>query len=122
MHFSLRLLILVLSFSFSSCNSKKNTTETILEEKKTTLVNTDELKMKESGYVKAVIKDFSKNEGCGLLIVLTETEQILQTLKPLDIDFQKDGLKIWLKYRPIRPIAPTCKKGTPIDIEDIKTL
>lgn len=119
---SLRLF-LIIPFFFAlatSCGSKKSTTETVAEEKKSPVSNTDDLKMKKLGFVKATIKNFSQDEGCGFLIVLNETGQVLQTLNPLDISFQKEGLKIWVKYRPIRPIAPTCKKGILIDIEEIK--
>lgn len=110
-------LLLILA---SSCGNKKNTTQTVAEENKTPIVNTDDVRMKELGFVIATVKDFSKEDGCGYLIVLNESEQILQTLKPLALSFQKDGLQVWIKYRPIRPIAPACKKGTPIDLEEIK--
>jgi len=118
----IRLFILsffVISFT-SSCGNKKTTTETIVAEIKTPVVNTDDLKMKELGFVKATVKDFSQEDGCGYLIVLNETEQILQPLKSLEISLQKDGLTVWIKYKPIRPIAPACKKGIPIAIEEIK--
>jgi hypothetical protein len=89
-------------------------------ETKKSITTTDENKMISLGFLKATVKDFSKEDGCGFLIVLDETEQVLQTLKPLDLTFQIEGLRVWIKYRPIRPIAPSCKKGTPIDIEEIK--
>lgn len=107
-------LILVL---ISSCSSKKTTASDVigLEEPKD-----DSAKMKDLGYTKAIVKDFSKNEGCGFLIELVETQQILQPLKPLELDFQKNNLGIWIKYRPIRPIAPKCKNGQTVDVEEIK--
>lgn len=94
----------------TSCETKKSITK---GESSVTQMN-------DLGFVSATVKDFSKEDGCGFLIVLDESKQVLQTLKPLDVTYQVDGLKIWLKYRPIRPIAPQCKKGTPIDIEAIK--
>lgn len=99
---------------FTSCETKKNITK---EEPSITI---DETQMSDLGFVAATVKDFSKEDGCGFLIVLDKSEQVLQTLKPIDASFQKDGLKVWLKYRPIRPISPKCKKGTPIDIEELK--
>ncbi len=99
---------------FTSCETQKD----IAKDNSTTV--TDEAKMKDLGFIKGTIKDFSQSNGCGFLIVLEESKQVLQTLKPIAASFQKDGLKVWLKYRPIRPISPTCKEGTPIDIEAIK--
>ena len=99
---------------FTSCETKKSVT------KGESSVTIDQNQMNDLGFVAATVKDFSKEDGCGFLIVLDESEQILQTLKPIAASFQKDGLKVWLKYRPIRPISPTCKEGTPIDIEELK--
>lgn len=99
---------------FTSCETKKSIT------KGESSVTIDQTQMNDLGFVSATVKDFSKEDGCGFLIVLDESKQVLQTLKPLGVTYQVDGLKIWLKYRPIRPITPQCKKGTPIDIEAIK--
>jgi len=122
MPYSFRILLyLFLFIAFTtSCQNKKSTTETVTSENNSATEQSDDLKMKALGFVKATVKDFSSNEGCGFLIVLTETKQVLQPLKPLGATFQKEGLIVWIKYRPIRPIAPVCKKGTPIDLEEIK--
>ncbi len=99
---------------------RKQTATTKAEKEKAALFDSKAERMKELGLVMGTIKDFSNEQGCGFLIVLKETEQVLQPFKPLDLAFQKEGLIIWIKYRPVRPIAPTCKKGIPIDIEKIE--
>ncbi len=99
---------------FTSCETKKSIT------KGEPSITIDETQMSNLGFVAATVKDFSEENGCGFLILLDKSKQVLQTLKPLEATYQVDGLKIWLKYRPIRPISPQCKKGTPIDIEELK--
>lgn len=111
-----KLLYLFLFVSIFSCESKKQTI--ITAEEIQLPVNND--KMLALGFVKAEIKDFSSDSGCGFLIVLEKEVQILNPLEKLELPFQKEGLKVWVKYRPIRPIAPECKKGIPVDLEDIR--
>jgi len=113
-------LTLLATLSLLSCANKKKTSEveTVEIPKEEIIIPTDLIK---KGYVKAFVKDFSKSdEGCGFLLVLEDSKQVLQPIKPLVEILQSDNLKVWLKYRPIRPIAPACKKGTLINIEDIK--
>ena len=116
------LFILTLSLSLFSCANKK----TVSEVKENAIESSQEkviepADMIKKGFVKASIKDFSKSdEGCGYLIVLEETKQVLQPIKSLQKTFEKENLKVWIKYRPIRPIAPACKKGIIITLEEIK--
>jgi len=110
----------IITTLFFSCANKKKTneaTELVEVPKEEIIAPSDMIK---KGFVKAFVQDFSKEDGCGFLIVLEESKQILQPMKPLAELMSKNKLTIWLKYRPIRPIAPTCKKGTPINTEDIK--
>lgn len=112
----MRLIVSVLFLSFLtfSCSSKKNTIDAPVEER----VNVEQLI--KDGYVKGIVKDFSKDEGCGLLIVLDKDQQVIQPMKALDGNFFKDGFAVWVKYRPIRPIQPKCNKGVTVSIEGLK--
>ena len=109
------ILLITLVLLLSCSNTKKTIPETIkppTEEEDNKLIN--------EGYKKATIEDFSSESGCGFLIVLEEKEQVLQPLRPLTKEFNKKHLAIWVKYRPIRPTVPQCKKGQLIDLEDVK--
>jgi len=110
-HTLLFLTVLTYNCTSSKDSTTKPTNELEIEKP------TDFLEL---GYKKAVIKDFSSETGCGFLIVLEKNQQVLQPLKPLDNKFNKQGISIWVKYRPIRPTAPKCKKGQLVDLEDIQ--
>lgn len=111
-------IILFTLISTTSCDSNKNITSNDVIENKG--IDLNESSMIEEGFVKAVVKDFSKEQKCSFLFVLEKDNQILQPMIKLSNDFSRDNLKIWLKYRPIKPINPNCNKGIPIDIEKIK--
>ena len=40
----------------------------------------------------------------------------------LEEQYKQDGLKVWLKYRPIRPAQGNCTIGNPATIEEIKII
>jgi len=40
----------------------------------------------------------------------------------LEDEHKQDGLKVWLKYRPIRSAQGSCTIGNPITIEEIKII
>ncbi len=109
--------VFLATFLFFSCTNKKATATADTSN----VTTTSPSEMIKKGYVKATVKDFSKSdEGCGFLLLLEENRQLLQPMKSISKELEQDNYKIWLKYRPIRPIAPICKKGIPINIEDIK--
>ncbi len=105
------LFLIVLVFS---CTSKKTVSET------STVSQVNEEQLIKEGFVKGIIKDFSNEDGCGYLIILNKTEQIIQPTKTLDTSFLTNGITVWVKYRPIRPIQPKCNKGITVSIEAIK--
>lgn len=102
--------------SFISCSNGKST----ISESSSQLSTEETKKLVSLGYKKAAIEDFSSESGCGFLIVLEKDKSVLQPLKPLAQDFNHNFTKVWVKYRPIRPTVPKCKKGQLIDLEDIK--
>jgi len=106
--------ILFSIFLVSSCTSKKTVSET------PTVSHINEEELIKEGFVKGIVKDFSEEEGCGFLIVLDKTQQIIQPMKTLEASFLTSGITVWIKYRPIRPIQPKCNKGITVSIEAIK--
>ncbi len=112
-------IFLLVIFSFS-CSSKKAVTDSNTVETSSNNIKVDYEQLQKDGYVKGLIKDFSANDGCGFLIVLEKDKQIIQPMKILETKFLKNGLSVWVKYRPVRPIQPKCNKGITVSIEAIK--
>ena len=75
--------------------------------------------MKE-GYIQAVVEDKTKSV-CGFVIKNITTEEFLLP-NNLEDEHKQDGLKVWLKYRPIRSAQGSCTIGNPITIEEIKII
>lgn len=98
------------------CSAKKGTTEvaeTNAEKERTAQI------IKE-GYIQAVIENKTKS-GCGFVIKNTASKEFLLP-NNLEDQYKQDGLKVWLKYRPIRPLQGSCSIGRPATIEEIKII
>ena len=68
----------------------------------------------------ATIVDFSsKYEGCGYLIVI-EGERDLYEAPEIPMEFQKDGMNVWIDYALSRRKQGTCMQAIPIIINQIK--
>ena len=99
-----------------SCSTKKATLET---------ANTNAEKERaeeiiKEGYIQAAIED-KTTSGCGFVIKNITTEEYLLP-NNLEDKYKQDGLKVWLKYRPIRPAQGSCTIGNPTTIEEIKII
>ena len=99
-----------------SCSAKKATSET---------ANTNAEKERaeeiiKEGYIQAAIED-KTTSGCGFVIKNITTEEYLLP-NNLEDKYKQDGLKVWLKYRPIRPAQGSCTIGNPTTIEEIKII
>ena len=99
-----------------SCSTKKATSET---------ANTNAEKERaeeiiKEGYIQAAIED-KTTSGCGFVIKNITTEEYLLP-NNLEDKYKQDGLKVWLKYRPIRPAQGSCTIGNPTTIEEIKII
>jgi len=99
-----------------SCSAKKATSET---------ANTNAEKERaeeiiKEGYIQAAIED-KTTSGCGFVIKNITTEEYLLP-NNLEDQYKKEGLKVWLKYRQIRPAQGSCTIGNPTTIEEIKII
>lgn len=101
----------------ASCSSKKAATETSAPP-----INKEsrEEQMLKDGYIKASVKDNTKSE-CGFVLTKDPTGEVFLPIN-LEDSLKQDGIKIWLKYRPIKPVQATCIVGMPISIEDIELI
>ncbi len=111
--FSLLLVIGCKNHSANTISEKKENTEIQVENEKS------ELSLISEGYLKATILDKRNSYDCGYLIELDEDKSLLYPLK-LDPRFQLDQQKIWILYRPIRPIQANCPNANPIQIEGLQ--
>ena len=108
--------ISIILLLISGCSAKKatiETVETIAEKERTAQI------IKE-GYILALVED-KTNSGCGFVIKNITTEEFLLP-NNLDDQYKQDGLKVWLKCRPIRPAQGNCTIGKPTTIEEIKII
>jgi hypothetical protein len=98
------------------CSSKKATTETA----ETIAERTRTAQIIKEGYIQAVVEDKTKS-GCGFVIKNINTNEFLLP-NNLEEQYKQEGLKVWLKYRPIRPAQGSCTIGNPTTIEEIKII
>lgn len=61
------------------------------------------------GYVKAKVRNMMGLDGCGFLLVLDNGEKLEPT--NLDKQYMKDGIKLWIKFKPTGN-ASICMAGT----------
>ncbi len=115
-------VICLLTICSISCKSNSNPTSNNSIQKPDAVQPEDqqsELKLLQEGYVKAVILDKKSSYDCGFLLKLEDSGSLLYPLK-MDKRYQTDHLKVWLRYRPIRPIQANCPDAKPIHIEGMQ--
>jgi hypothetical protein len=97
------LLIVILALSFAACGAKKATSS-----------DTD---MEAQGFVKAMVIKYDV-DGCGYMLELTDKSR----LEPdgMQPDFQKDSMKVWIKYKTVPDRMSVCMAGATIDLLEIK--
>lgn len=108
----LNWLILIICFStVIACNNKKE------------VVKTNNAEISQNSNLKAAtIFDYTEKEkGCGFIIQLDETGDILQALE-IPEKLRKDGTKILIDYTPSRRQQGPCPLGIPININEIKKI
>jgi len=110
------ITICSISLIMMGCSAKKATTEA-----PDTNAETERIaQIIKEGYIQAVVEDKTKS-GCGFVIKNITTEEFLLP-NNLEDQYKQDGLKVWLKYRPIRPAQGSCTIGNPTTIEEIKII
>lgn len=77
------------------------------------------LTLMSEGYVKASVLDKTDSYDCGFIIALEEGEKFLYPLH-LKEEFKKNDLKVWVLYRPIRPIQANCPDAMPVELEGME--
>ncbi len=110
------ITICSISLILMGCSAKKETID--VADKNAEKERTAQI-IKE-GYIQAVIEDKTKS-GCGFVIKNTASKEFLLP-NNLEDQYKQDGIKVWLKYRPIRPLQGSCSIGSPATIEEIKII
>jgi hypothetical protein len=117
------LSLSILTAITTGCKSKQKTSETASEQTKE-VIQEEEL-VKESappedyfyekdGFVKAVVMDYSKLDGCTWMIKTLDNE----LLRPMTLDssFYRNKMAVWIKYRPTKPMVSVCMTGKSVNI------
>jgi len=119
------ILLSIITLLFA-CSSKKYTTTTSSATPvpvESTPPTDEELRVEsilKAGYQKGVIVDKSSAEGCGFMVELSVSKQLLWVPK-LEDRFKKEGTLVWIKYRPSK-MPSNCALGIPAIIEEIKII
>ena len=97
----------------TATKSAKDTVNVAAEKKRTEQIISE-------GYIQGLVEDKTKNE-CGFVIKNINTGEYLLP-NNLEDKYKQDGIRVWLKYRPIRPAQGSCTIGNPATIEEIKII
>lgn len=77
-----------------------------------------EQKMLSDGYARGTITHKYMPDQCDWLVGINSNEAYFQAIN-LEKEYQKEGLEVWIKYRPIRPVQGACSVQW-INIESIQ--
>ena len=68
---------------------------------------------------KAIVKDYTtRSEGCTFLLSLNNNEHLLIP-DQLPKEYQKENMKVWIRYAPSARNQGNCNFGNPITLIDI---
>lgn len=73
---------------------------------------------RKDGYALGTILDYSKLDGCTWMI-MTDDSTLLRPMN-LDSTFQQNKLKVWVKYKPTKPMVSVCMAGKSVYILQIE--
>ncbi|GEM_PF-6972788 len=104
------LVILLSAFLIASCAGTKDAS---LSENTTPLDCTT---------VKGIITNTYREQGCSFLFEFEDENGVKQIVRPLELnaEFQKDGLKVILCFRPSKAMNDGCDLARPVIVEQIK--
>lgn len=115
----LKSLAFLFTFSIISCCS---TTKTVKETEKDATTNTvsmDTQKMMDLGYKKATTVASSLTGDCPFTLQIEGDNSYL--LDPINLEegYKADGIKLWVKYTPLK-MMNRCDKANPVNIVEIQ--
>lgn len=79
---------------------------------------TSDSDMEAQGFVKAMVISYEV-DGCGYML---EVESDKSKLEPdgLQPEYQKDSMKVWIKYKAVPDRMSVCMAGATVDLLEIK--
>lgn len=120
MRYTFLLSLFITVFAMSCTNGKQTNTSEANSEKEDLIKKKTEALI-QNGFVKGVVTDQTKLDGCGFMIQLEDENKTILWVPKLDESYKVDGKEVWVKYRPSK-MPSTCMKGIPAIIEEIKQL
>lgn len=118
MRLSLVTLLLAM-MAITSCGNKEKVAQTDMQKA------TEEAQQLEDGWVKATVTDEYASEGCNFMLQMDVTDASLGLLNPVSLDekYQKNGMRVKLKYQRTRMQQPSdCTKGILVIVNEIEKL
>jgi len=114
----LKILIIVLTLSFSSCNTTNKAVKKINKTENNT-AEMDTKKMIAEGFIAGQIS-FSKIEGDCPITIKIEGENGVYFYDPIDLsdEFKNEDENIWFKFAGLRRMN-RCEKASPISITEV---
>lgn len=118
MKYSIGAFLFLVLFSNFGCSNQEEVTE---------ITEKTEVEMKEAaeGWVTGTITNDYAKEGCDFLIQLDVTDASLGLIHPtvLDDKFQKNGMRVKLKFQRTRmPQPDECNKGILVILNEIEKM
>ena len=115
----LKSLVFIFTLSIVSCCS---TTKTVNETEKgstTNIVSMDTQKMMDEGYQKATTVASSLTGDCPITLQIEGDNSYL--LDPINLEegYKANGIKLWVKYTPLK-MMNRCDKANPVNIVEIQ--
>jgi type III secretory pathway component EscV len=115
----LKSLVFLFALSIISCCSTTKTVKEAENGATTNTVSMDTKKMMASGYEKATTVASSLTGDCPFTLQIEGDNSYLLDPINLEEDYKKDGMKLWVKYTPLR-MMNRCDKANPVNIVEIQ--
>ena len=113
------LIYLTLGLTLLSCDTTKQTTETVDNTIET--VKSDEARLADAGFAQMVVVDMKNEGGCSFVLKDKKTGTIYNPISWIDEDENKvNGKVVWVKYHTSKIAQTTCLSSTPIVMEELK--
>jgi hypothetical protein len=116
----IKSLSIFLFVAFVSCNSTNKSVVKNTNKSETESIKMKMEKMIEEGFSMGEIVFSDAENDCAYTIKL-DNKEISYYLDPINLDeaFQKDGMKVWVKYNGLR-MMNRCDKANPVSLTDIQ--
>ena len=115
----LKSLVFLFAFSIMSCCSTNKTVTENDNDSTTNTVSMDTQKMMDLGYQKATTVASSLAGDCPFTLQIEGDNSYLLDPVNLEEGYKVNGIKVWVKYTPLK-MMNRCDKANPVNIVEIQ--